>query len=206
MPKKLEIIGLTFGRLTVTREAERSARGVVRWLCRCECGKEAIVFSQKLTGGNTRSCGCLRQDSNASRSTHDKRHDVEYRTWMSMKARCLNHLCADYPRYGGRGITICDRWLDSFEHFLADMGKRPTQKHQIDRINNDNGYEASNCRWATPKENSQNKRNSKWWIINGIKYETCQQAAEACGATRLTIFNRLKRGVHGYQVEPRYSA
>lgn len=180
------VVGKVYGRLTVV------ARSGTKWLCRCQCGNESVVDIGMLNSGDTQSCGCL-QKERASRA--QKKHGLadkvpEYRTWNSMRMRCRNPKSKDYPRYGGRGITICDRWND-FSNFYADMGKRPSLKHTIDRIDNDGNYEPSNCRWATPKEQRYNVPSTKHPVCG---FGTVKEAADAHGARLDRVYVRLGRG------------
>lgn len=152
-----------YGRLTLLKEIEPLYnKKVRRFICLCDCGNEKVVMLSNLKNGSTNSCGCLNKEKVSVRSkTHGDSGSPEHRTWKLMKRRC------DYPKgnrwihYGGRGIKVCDRWLNSYENFLNDMGRKPTPKHSIDRINPDGNYEPSNCRWATAKEQSKNQRRWK---------------------------------------------
>lgn len=123
---------------------------------------------------------------------HGMRNTPEYRAWASMISRCHNERHASYPRYGGRGISVCDAWRASFEQFFSDVGPRPTPAHQIDRIDNDGGYRPENCRWATASENSRNRSNThmiaflgfnlplaEWCERTGIPYQTLRKRLEA---------------------------
>lgn len=161
--------GEKYGRLVIIREADpvfRSrtgggCRAVRRVICRCVCGNEVTVFLSNLRRGQTKSCGCLRREiTSSNRMTHGEtigKMSSEYATWKSMRARCQNPNDNDFQYYGGRGINVCRRW-QKFENFLADMGRRPSPELSIDRINNDGDYEPGNCRWATPTEQSRNRR------------------------------------------------
>ena len=165
--RALDLTGQRFGRLAVLARgaSTRSPSGKIRrnWLCRCECGKAKTVCCSDLRTGNTVSCGCLRRETIIRRSTthgegRRRRQTVEYHCWTNMIERCENRNSKYWPRYGGRGIRICNRWRRSFEKFLADMGRRPHSELSLDRINNDGHYEPSNCRWATASEQSRNQR------------------------------------------------
>jgi hypothetical protein len=155
--RSIDISGQRFGRLVALSlySAKTSPR---KWLCRCDCGKEKIVRGELLRDGRARSCGCLKSDVLREIKTkhgHGGQHNQSptYVSWYAMLARCRNIKRANY---GGRGITVTERW-HTFEHFLADMGERPLGT-TLDRIDNDGHYEPGNCRWATPKEQSANQR------------------------------------------------
>jgi hypothetical protein len=158
--------GLRFGKLVIVDEADPIIKHrppknpnykIRRFLCRCDCGTEKIITLTKLRTGNTKGCGCLRRPP--SQRTHGDTGSTEYNSWKGMIERCENENGTAYRNYGGRGIKVCERWRNSYETFLADMGRKPTRQHSIDRYpNNDGDYEPRNCRWATPSEQLFNTR------------------------------------------------
>lgn len=178
----MDLTGMQFGAWRVLeRRPDKLEKAC--WLARCVCGTEKVVWGQDLTTGKSRTCGC----KNRVRSGRyfDSR-SLEARTWERMKQRCLNPNATGYQRYGGRGITVCDRWL-SFANFLADMGPRPSASRTLDRINNDGNYEPGNCRWATPKE--QGRNTSTAFLTEVLVREI--RALRADGATLHAIARKL---------------
>ena len=159
MRQKIEVkSGDKYGRLTVIKEVESTIPKHRNILCSCECGNQKTVILNNLRIFHTISCGCVRNEKVTNRSTiHGKSNTVEYLTWKRMRQRCYNPNTPRFKDWGGRGIKVCDRWLNSFENFLQDMGERP-KGTSLDRINNDGNYEPNNCRWATSKEQRNNQR------------------------------------------------
>lgn len=164
MGKRLQInFGDKYGRLTIVKEIERhitpSGQIKRKVKCICDCGNIIDTQLNRLINGSTTSCGCYNKEIvSMKQTTHGLRNSSEYNIWCHMKSRCYNTNVKRYQDWGGRGITVCDRWKNSFENFIQDMGKRPTSFHSIDRKDNNGNYEPSNCRWATKIEQSQNKR------------------------------------------------
>lgn len=151
-----DLTGQQVGRLLVLWAAGRKGRGL-HWACSCSCGQTTIVHGIMLRGGRTRSCGCYQRELARKRATtHGGSGTPEFSSWSSMFQRCTNPQASGYMYYGGRGITICERWND-FANFLADLGPRPDGT-SLDRINNNDGYHPANCRWATPLQQQNNRR------------------------------------------------
>ena len=194
MSKLLDLSGQRFGRL-VALDYERAGKRTY-WRCMCDSGTEHRVETNNLRRGKSRSCGCLGAELASERnSTHHRSGTQLYRAWASMKRRCNVPACNSYPDYGGRGITVCERWETSFESFMADMGEPPTAEHSIDRIDVNGNYEPGNCRWATNKQQSRNKRNNRLFSHEG-RTATLIEWAETSGVPLITIRKRLQSGVN----------
>lgn len=209
----IDITGQRFGRLSVVKKADRaSPSGGSLWECLCDCGATKTVNASNLRNGGSRSCGCLAGEWSKSmgsnpafvakraasqvRHGHKKRGNAspEYKTWLGMKARCERPTNKDYPRWGGRGIRVCDRWQD-FAAFFADMGPKPSPSHSIDRLDPDANYEPGNCRWATPAEQGgENKRSNRPVIIDGVSYPTVTAACRAFNTPLSRMSMRLQNG------------
>jgi hypothetical protein len=185
----VNITGNRYGRLVVISYAGKVKLNPY-WNCRCECGNEKKVLAISLKNGDSKSCGCLQRELiSKMASSHRMARTPEYTTWALIKQRCLNKNASNYKNYGGRGITICERWLESFENFIADMGKKPSPKHSIDRVDNELGYFKENCRWATIAQQSINKRNTV--IINK---STLAELAEKYNIKYKTLHLRFAKG------------
>lgn len=184
-----DLSGQVFSRLTVLEFVGFNRYRSV-WKCVCSCGTEKTIIGAALTSGATKSCGCLSAETLGNRNrTHGLSLTTEYKVWAGMHRRCAVPSCKGYHRYGGRGITVCERWND-FETFLADMGNRPSKEHSLDRKNNNGNYEPGNCRWATRKEQHENTS-----IVKPIAgFPSITAAGKQLGIPFTTLVGRLKRG------------
>lgn len=188
----MDLIGKKFYRLTVISEASKWRDGRVRWECICLCGKKKEVLTNLLLTGVTRSCGCLRKENVGNMfRTHGMCWTPTYKSWVSMKRRVTSKKHPMYKRYGGRGISICSRWYD-FKNFFNDMGNRPPNL-TLERIDNEKDYTPLNCKWATRKEQNNNKISNRKIEFNGYKRNVTQWA-KSLGVDPQLIYNRLRRG------------
>jgi hypothetical protein len=202
--RPLNLISQKFGRLTVLSRAENSATGKTRWKCICECGNEIITSSDGLKSGKSKSCGCYRAEKLSKiaikKNTVHGQNKVGARTgahksWHNMRERCNDENHVSYKYYGGRGITVCERW-NKFENFFEDMGERPEGK-TLDRIDSNGNYEPGNCKWSTKSEQQKNKR-SYTFRVNKITSSTGFKGVSKCRQTGkyTSIINVNKKRIH----------
>lgn len=159
--KKIDIKGKVFGRLTVLEEAGKNKGGDLKWLCLCECGNKKAILGYNIKSGHTKSCGCITKERlKEKNTTYGLSSHPLYNTWKGMQARCLNPSTPKYKYYGGRGVTVCEKWLD-INNFIKDMYPSYKKGLQLDRIDNDKGYSKDNCRWVTRQQNNSNTRPRK---------------------------------------------
>ena len=194
--KAIDLTGQRFGKLTVIEKAETLNKNA-RFKCRCDCGNEMIVESQKLRNGKTNSCGCLRIEAiKKANTTHGQTKARLYRIWHSMKSRC-NYDFKGSERYYGKGIKVCEDWENSFESFRDwAMDNGYTDDLTIDRIDSDGNYEPSNCRWAGKLTQDNNRNSNKKIEING-EFHTIAEWSRISGVKYETIRSRLSRGKSG---------
>ncbi len=189
-----DLSGRKFGRLTVLKKTGKDRHGKPLWLCECECGNNTVVNSNALKRKNTKSCGCIKLERiSGLRRTHGLSRTPEYVSWAAMKSRCYYKASKHYGDYGGRGISVCNRWRLSFEAFLSDMGPRPFPEATVERKNVNGQYSPSNCIWATKKTQARNKRTSHLLTING-ETRCIGEWAELRGIDQRRILARLRLG------------
>lgn len=197
LKKKYDHIGERFGRLLVVGEAEEKVvHGQQRsWICRCDCGKTTIVKGSNLRNGITNSCGCLALELASKRAKinaykHGDSHERLYKIWLGMKERCLNPNTAHYDCYGGRGITLCEEWLDypKFKEWAINNGYN--EGLTIDRIDVNGNYCPENCRWTTKKEQAQNRRTTLHITFNG-EIKTIHEWSQIFGIREKLIWSRI---------------
>lgn len=199
MQKIESLVGQKFGAYTVVAEVARRKNNRF-YLCRCICGQEREVAQYNLRGGRAQSCGCWRSRMSLHplAVTHGQTGTAEYSTWQNMKARCDRPTSTEYPRYGARGITVCERWRESFEAFLADMGPKPSPGHSIERHDNDGPYTPENCYWATAQDQANNRRTNTHVTLFG-RTQTLAQWYRELGIKHHTVMTRM--GKRGWSIE-----
>lgn len=197
-----DITGQTFSRLKVIQRHGTNSDMKATWLCRCDCGTEKVISGKELRSGKIKSCGCLNSENTSARNfkhglaVRGEKHPL-YSTWGRIKDRCHNPSCSDYYLYGDKGVSMCDKWRNSFLAFIADVGERPPGT-SIDRYpNKDGNYEPGNVRWGTDEMQANNKRNNHVLEFNGKTMSVMMWARET-GIHHQTILYRLK---HGMSVE-----
>lgn len=205
MGYKVDLTGKKFGRLTVIRETDQRKSGSVVWECKCDCGNTVFVSQNHLSRGATVSCGCYNAEKD---KTHGMSHTHLHTVWACMKDRCLNPNHPQFKDYGGRGIKICDEWLDSsaFIEWAKENGYREDERGKctLDRIDVNGNYEPSNCRWVSMKEQCRNRRNnviieyngekhclSEWAEILKVPYSRLQSRRRRGWSTREMLFGRV---------------
>lgn len=202
MGKFIDEAGNRFGRLVVISLADGHTKGqAYKWNCLCDCGNKRVVNGVSLRTSHVRSCGCLEKENlklihqNAhERITHGfSDHDL-YQIWKGMIRRCQDKNHQSYHNYGGRGIKVCERWQNSLELFIKDMGPRPSKKHSLDRKKNNEDYYPQNCKWATVSEQVSNKRTNRMVTVKG-EVMTLKAAWRKYGIIAWSAFhNRLAKG------------
>lgn len=195
MPK-VDLSGSRFGRLTVESHAGMVPRGPSKrtsvWNCVCECGNLTVARQEDLRSGNTKSCGCIQREKARDRlHTHGQAKSQIYKLWIQMKQRCFNPNDDKFPQYGARGITVCDRWRDSFEAFVEDMGPRP-KGHSLDRTDNDGDYGPDNCRWASSRTQSRNTSKNIWVTHRGQRM-VASDFADIMGISSKSLYKAMSK-------------
>jgi hypothetical protein len=193
-----DLTGHKFGRLTVIKENGRKHNRIA-WLCKCDCGNEITLTSNRLLHKEgTKSCGCIRKETATENATkHGHSNDRIYKIWLGIKKRCFNKNDKNYDRYGGRGIKLCERWLD-FMNFYNDMIDTYKDDLTIDRIDYNGDYEPNNCRWITPKEQLSNYSKNVFITING-ETDTVKNMCEKYNVPYDCTVRRIKRGIEPYE-------
>lgn len=197
MSRVIDMVGRRFGNVTGIRKVGMCTSGDARWEFLCECGNTFEANGYYVRSGKRTSCpDCSRRRAAALFMKHGRTNTPEFSTWTDIQTRCHNENSASYPDYGGRGISVCERWRSSFNLFFADMGSRPSPKHSIDRIDNNGDYAPGNCRWATALEQVRNRRNSAKVTVRGIT-KPLVEWCEEYGCTPAAAYARRAQGLKG---------
>lgn len=200
---RLHLTGKIFGRLTVLRLARVSQQRSY-WKCRCRCGTVLVVDGGNLRSGHSSSCGCARRETlTIIKTTHGQTNSPTYFSYRCMLNRCFNANWHAYSRYGGRGITVCKRWLGKrgFINFIADMGERPSKKHTLERNKNNSGYSPKNCCWLLSERQAANKGNTIYVVLKGKKI----RLQTACDLYKVPYDRCLYRRNMGWRHEDIFS-
>jgi len=193
----LDITNIRFGKLIAIKEVGKNKSNQYMWECLCDCGKKSIVSSSNLVRNNTKSCGCFGDSYLANKTrTHGMSSTRMFKIWVGIRKRCTNKKCIAFKDYGGRGIKVCERWQD-FNNFYLDMKNSYSDKLTLDRIDTNGDYEPSNCRWATNKMQSNNRRNNVFINLNGV-VKTVSEWADLSGVSSKRISHRVKNGWDAY--------
>lgn len=195
-PLAFDLKGRRFGRLLVLRVAQERLKGKLCWVCLCDCGVVKTLPAARLLAGNAKSCSCLAKEVASARlKTHGMSKTPPFDAWKAMRERCNNVNCRAYPNYGGRGITVCAEWQESFESFWRDMGPTYKEGLTLERVNNETGnYCKENCSWETYKVQNNNRRNNVW-VTTPSGEMTVTQASEHFGIKTSTLEARIRKGV-----------
>ncbi len=194
--KAINVLGKRFGVVLVAERYGSDKSGAL-WKCLCDCGVVFISHGHTLVSGRRKSCGCESKKRTTQMGQANKRHGMsgttEYNIWLSMRARCSNPKSISYPAYGAKGISVCERWENSFDAFYEDMGARPSKRHSIDRIDGAKGYTPENCRWASLEEQARNKRTTHKIEWDGEQH-TLTELIQKVGIPEQTVYGRIRAG------------
>ena len=197
-PHTRNLCDVRFGSLVVISFSHYSNGNKAYWKCKCDCGRIIILNSVSLIQYNKSSCGCKPKHSKTDCSIHGLTNTRIFSIRIGMLQRCYNHKAPRYEEWGGRGIKVCDRWIESIGNFLEDMGHPPSDNHTLDRIDNNGHYEPNNCKWSTRSEQQQNKKDTIYLDINGVK-DTVNKWSKISGTPRQTIITRYFRNYSHYE-------
>lgn len=190
--KALDLTGVVSGSLVVIRRVEGKDKQNSYWLCKCSCGKEIVVSGINIKSGNSKNCGCFRLEK--SKTMGGESSTKEYKCWMSIKSRCYSPGHRKYHLYGGRGIKMCDAWLDDYFTFLSDVGRAPSPDLTLDRIDCNKGYEPDNVRWTSYEVQNNNRRDYNVVVTVNGETGTVSQLARKFGLKISTVFEKIRRG------------